>query len=535
VPGGGVIEGSFFKVGDDAIKLFSTGLVVRNCVVWKLKNAAAFELGANVIYDLSNIAVSDSDVIRTEFDFPNKTDAVFAANYGGKGHLSGYLFDDIRVENASWQLFQISIMPNAFTQGNTELGSIGDLKFSNIQVADAQTLPDLFQSYNRVHAISNVSFTNVTVAGKPYPPTLNPASSLVPPKISYNANRAMSLGGDILADPLWRERNGAEFEIWLMNLGAASPAPQYYGVAVNQPAMISSQKVAAIGDFYGDGFAAVLVQDAVQGTLSLWDIPPQPGLNSGLPQSGGPVTLGSSSYELVAGWGVAGVGDFNGAGFTDILLWSGEAQQGVVLLMNGTAITGQVAFNPEPGSVWEVAGVGDFDQNGCSDILLRDALGDLEILYFDPAGILARTDFRQSSLSYASTSFYEENYNGGQAKTGKFDSEWSVAGVGDTLDDGYAKIVWENPVTGDLAVSNFNGQIPQKQSGALFARLPAGLQVQAVGDFNGDGAVDLMLRDPDSGQTSVWYLDWFNGDLFEKGPAIQDSLGPGWQIQGETP
>jgi hypothetical protein len=44
--------------------------------------------------------------------------------------------------------------------------------------------------------------------------------------------------------------------------------------------------------------------------------------------------------------------------------------------------------------------------------------------------------------------------------------------------------------------------------------------------------VDLMLRDPVSGRTSVWYMDWFAGDLFEQGPAIQDSLGPNWQIQG---
>jgi hypothetical protein len=45
-PGGGVLENCFFKDGDDSVKLYSSGLRVRNVVVWQSNNAAAFELGA---------------------------------------------------------------------------------------------------------------------------------------------------------------------------------------------------------------------------------------------------------------------------------------------------------------------------------------------------------------------------------------------------------------------------------------------------------------------------------------------------------
>ena len=200
VPGHGVIEDSFFKTGDDAIKLFSSGLRVSRCVVWKLNNAAAFEFGANIQYDLSDIQVSDSDVIRTEYTVANKTNAIFGANFGGTGNLSGYQFNDIRIENAAWQLFNLCVMPNSYTNGNLELGSISNLSFNRIEVADNQTHPDLFQSYDRQHQIKNVSFNQVRVAGHLYPPTPYPASSDSVPRYTYNANRLMSLAGTMISD-----------------------------------------------------------------------------------------------------------------------------------------------------------------------------------------------------------------------------------------------------------------------------------------------------------------------------------------------
>jgi hypothetical protein len=183
VAGRGLIKNSFFKVNDDSIKLASSDLVVTDCTIWKLSNAAAFELGANGANSLSHITVSHSDVIRSEYTYDNPTNAIFAANYGGSGKLHDYLFDDIAVEHSSWQLFQLAIGPNQWLGGSTTLGSIKDLRFSNIQVSESQTLLDVFRSYDPLHAISNVTFCNVVVDGKPYPTS---------PDITYNANRTLS-------------------------------------------------------------------------------------------------------------------------------------------------------------------------------------------------------------------------------------------------------------------------------------------------------------------------------------------------------
>ena len=43
-PGSGTLSNSFFKTGDDAIKLYSSNLAVSGCTMWQLGNAAAFEM-----------------------------------------------------------------------------------------------------------------------------------------------------------------------------------------------------------------------------------------------------------------------------------------------------------------------------------------------------------------------------------------------------------------------------------------------------------------------------------------------------------
>src|SRR5580704_7868507 len=65
---GSVIENSFVKNGDDSIKITASNLLVQNCVVWKLNNAAAFEIGAGIGTDVTNVTVRNSDVIRGEYN-----------------------------------------------------------------------------------------------------------------------------------------------------------------------------------------------------------------------------------------------------------------------------------------------------------------------------------------------------------------------------------------------------------------------------------------------------------------------------------
>jgi hypothetical protein len=67
---------------------------------------------------------------------------------------------------------------------------------------------------------------------------------------------------------------------------------------------------------------------------------------------------------------VAGVGDFNGDGKSDILWRNASTGEVDMWLMNGLASTASVPLLAAPS--WVVAGVGDYNGDGKSDILWRN-------------------------------------------------------------------------------------------------------------------------------------------------------------------
>jgi hypothetical protein len=525
-PGGGIIENSFFKDGDDSVKLYSSNLRVRNVVVWQSNNAGVFELSANMVFNVDDVRVRDSDVIHTEWNWPNMSNAVFAGHQGGRGLLGqdvGYHFDDIRIENSGWQLMKIGVGPSIWEFGNTELGSVSHLYFHDIIAADPQTLPSEFQSYDRQHLVSGVTFSNVRVAG----------AVQLDPVITFDANRMYSLSGNTMSSPLWADRAAAiepNVQAWQMIQGTPASSPIASVLWLDQPLLDESTwQVPGLGDFFGDGFASPLLLDSASNALSIWREPLNPA------QASEPSAL-AVPYEIPAGYRFAGVGDFDGSGVTGVLLWNCAIQNGLVLTVNAAGTFAPFA-TIEPGhtSTWTVAGVGDFDKHGYSDVLLRDASGNLEVIYFGAAGALATLDITVKELAYTATSAYSQA-NPGKPLSGHFDAGWQVAGVGTFL-NGYAGIIWTNPATGDVGLSQFSPVMPQRPiSAALIATLPAGASIQGFGDYNGDGAIDILYRDTQTGEIGIWYLGWMGGAYYEPAPSISESLGVPWQlISARTP
>ena len=515
-PGGGAIENSFFKDGDDSVKLYSSGLRVRNVVIWQSNNAAAFQLGSNTAQNVDDVRVADSNVIHAEWNWPNMSNAVFAGRQGGKGFLgqvAGYHFEHIHVENESWQLMQIAVGPSIWEFGNTQLGSISNLDFSDISVADPQTLPDEFQSYDLPHAITGVRFRNVVVAGRRQPD----------PTITFDANRMMSLGGNTLSSPAWADLSGTvvpNVQVWEMVQGTPSSSPISAITTVDQPLLDGAgRQVVGYGDFFGDGYASPLMVNSTQGTLEVWKEPLNPAVSS---ES---TTVGT----LPPGYQFAGVGDFNDSGTTGVLLWNGAAQQALALVMDPTGqLVTLTTLQPGHASTWSVAGIGDFDKNGYSDVVLRDTAGNLEILYVGSDGLQTTLDLTPGQLPYTATPEYQNNHPTSPIH-GHFDASWQVADVG-TFMNGFADILWRNPTTGDVGMTEFSPVLPQKPvGGAVLATLPAGSTIQGLGDYNGDGAIDILYRNATTGEVGIWYLGWMGGNYYEPAPAIPVTVGPGWQ------
>jgi hypothetical protein len=64
----------------------------------------------------------------------------------------------------------------------------------------------------------------------------------------------------------------------------------------------------------------------------------------------------------------------------------------------------------------------------------------------------------------------------------------------------------------------------------VFAILPADTEMQAVGDFNADGAKDLPWWNASTSENTIWYMNFDNGAFYEAGPSLQPSLAPGFQV-----
>jgi hypothetical protein len=168
--------------------------------------------------------------------------------------------------------------------------------------------------------------------------------------------------GDGAADLLLQ--NGDSLAEWVMNGVNVIGGGYIDGVSPN---LSAGWSVAGIGDFNGDGMADILLQAG--SSLAEWQ------MNGAEVIGGG--TIDGVSPNLSPGWSVAGVGDLNGDGKADVLLQDVNNDGSTTIaewLMNGAEVTGGGLVGTLP-SGWSIAGVGDFNGDGKSDILLQHQTG----------------------------------------------------------------------------------------------------------------------------------------------------------------
>jgi hypothetical protein len=231
--------------------------------------------------------------------------------------------------------------------------------------------------------------------------------------LSWNVAAFADIDGDGRSDILWRNDSGALTD-WLARADGGYTANDAVARVEN---IATSWKVGGLADFNGDGRADILWRND-SGALTDWL-----GRADGGFTANDPVAL---IYDIPTSWKVAGTGDFNGDGRSDIL-WRNDS--GALTNWLGQANGGFVANDPNAliydiSTSWKVAGTGDFNGDGRSDILWRNDSG-------------ALTDW----LGQANGSFVA---NDSVALIYDIPTSWKVAGTGDFNGDGRADILWRN-------------------------------------------------------------------------------------------
>ncbi|WP_138484875.1 FG-GAP-like repeat-containing protein [Dyadobacter bucti] len=281
----------------------------------------------------------------------------------------------------------------------------------------------------------------------------------------------------------------------------------------NQPEAQFGTSVSTAGDVNKDGYSDIIAGapmydkgEANEGAAFVYH-----GSAAGI-NANNPVILESNQADAKFGRAVDGVGDVNGDGYSDVAVGAplydkGQSNEGAVFVYQGSALGINVntaltleSNQAEASFGQSVAGAGDVNGDGFSDLVTGAILFDKGQNNEGAAFV-----FHGSAAGVNTNAAVVLENNQASAAHG-----WSVASAGDVNGDGYGDLVvgsylYDNGQVNEGAAFVYHGSQAGANPVAAVtlesnqAEARGGISVACAGDVNGDGYSDILV--------GVWQFD----------------------------
>ena len=322
-----------------------------------------------------------------------------------------------------------------------------------------------------------------------------------------------------------QSKEGAAFVLHGGASGIPSGNPTTANVTLQSDQVMAylGQSVAGAGDVNGDGYADVIVGayafdsgQTDEGVAYVY-VGGAEGVRSGNPASAHSI-LQPDQASAQMGYSVAGAGDVNGDGYSDVIVGArmydaGQADEGAAFVFHGGP-NGISSGNPGTANTTlqsdqaasdfgiHVAGAGDVNGDGYADVIVAARFfdsgqtdeGAAFVFHGGPSGVT------NGNPSTANATIQSDQANAGL--------DISVAGAGDVNGDGYADVVvgvyfYDSGQPGEGAAFVYHGGLsgvaggnPLTANATLQSNQDGaglGASVARAGDVNGDGYADIIV------------------------------------------